>query len=114
MLLDGDDTDAEIIHPYAMRGGELAERELALAAKFAAHVMITERQLNWADQEGYHLVPVRQHIANATVVEVYRLKYRPQTKATAAWYAEMQNATANHLRQYEALMHGRSVAAMSA
>ena len=26
MLLDGDDADAEIIHPYAIRGGEPAER----------------------------------------------------------------------------------------
>ena len=32
MLLDGDDTDGEIIHPYAMLGGDPAERELAHAA----------------------------------------------------------------------------------
>lgn len=57
-----------------------SERELALAAKSAAQAMITEGQLNWAEQEGYHLVPVRRHIVNAAVAEVYRLKYprKPQ------------------------------------
>ena len=106
MLLDGDDADAEVIHPYAMRGGEPAERELALAAKSAAQAMITEGQLNWAEQEGYHLVPVRRHIVNATVAEVYRLKYRPHTKATAAWYALMMEATARHLGEYQAMTKG--------
>ena len=114
MLLDGDDVDAEVIHPYAMRGGERAERELALAAKSAAQAMITEGQLNWAEQEGYHLVPVRRHIVNAAVAEVYRLKYRPHTKATAAWYALMMEATARHLGEYQAMTKGAAGAAISA
>ena len=113
MLLDGDDADAEIIHPYAMRGGEPAERELALAANFAAQVMLTEAKLNWAEQEGYHLVPVRRHIGNVALAEVYRLKYRSHTKATAAWYALMVEATGKHLREYQALTTGETTAAMS-
>jgi len=90
MLLDGDDDEAEIIHPYAIRGGEPAERELAATAELAAQTMLTEGQLAWSQDEGYHLVPVLNHIANATMVEVFRLKYRPHTTATAAWYALMQ------------------------
>jgi hypothetical protein len=104
MLLDGDDAEAEIIHPYAMRDGEAAERELAVAAKRVAESMLTEGQVNWARENGYHLVPVRRHIANATMVEVFRLKYRPHTSATAAWYAEMLTTTGKHLAHYQAMM----------
>ena len=53
MLLDGDDDESEVIHPYAMRGGEPVERELALAAQNASTAMVTEGQLNWAEQNGY-------------------------------------------------------------
>jgi hypothetical protein len=88
MLLDGDDNEAEIIHPYAMRGGEPAEYELARAAHCAALAMVTDGQQDWAEQHGCEwLIPVRRHIANATLIEVCRLKYRPHTAATAAWYA---------------------------
>jgi hypothetical protein len=81
MLLDGDDDEAEIIHPYGMRGGEPAERELALAAHYAALPLVTVGQRDWAAQQGYGwLIPVRRHIANATLIEVYRLKYRPQRR----------------------------------
>jgi hypothetical protein len=104
MLLDGDDNEAEIIHPCAVRGGEPAERELAAAADMVARVMVTEGQLSWAEQNNYHLlVPVRRHIANVTVVEVFRLKYRPHTTATAAWFALMQQTTAQYLDHYQAM-----------
>jgi hypothetical protein len=82
MLLDGDDDEAEIIHPCALRGGKPAERELAAAADMVARVMVTEGQLSWAEQNNYQLlIPVQKHIAKVTVVEVFRLKYRPHTGA---------------------------------
>ena len=84
VLLDGDDAEAEIIHPYAIRGGEPAERELAAAAEMAARAMVTEGQFSRSVERGYHLVPVRKHITKAAVAEVFRLKYRPHTTATAA------------------------------
>jgi hypothetical protein len=105
MLLDGDDDESEIIHPYAIRGGEPAERELALAAQKAAMAMVTEGQLNWAERNGYwHLVPVRKHIANATLAELFRLKYRPHTSATAAWFALMQQTTSEYLGHYRVMI----------
>jgi hypothetical protein len=112
MLLDGDDDEAEIIHPYAMRGGEPAEYELAHAAHCAALPMVTDGQRDWAEQNGYTwLIPVRRHIANATLIEVYRLKYRPHTAATAAWYALMQQTTAQYLDHYRAMLKDRDVSA---
>jgi hypothetical protein len=115
MLLDGDDADAEIIHPYAMRGGEPAERELAHAAHTAALGMVTEGQRINAEEKGFrHLVAVRKHIVNAAVAEVYRLRYRPHTKATAAWFALMQDNTSEYLAEYQAMTKGGVAAAISA
>jgi hypothetical protein len=104
MLLDGDDNEAEIIHPCAVRGGEPTERELAAAADMVARVMVTEGQLSWAEQNNYRLlVPVRKHIAKVTMVKVFRLKYRPHTTATAAWFALMQQTTTQYLDHYRAM-----------
>jgi hypothetical protein len=114
MLLDGDDDEAEIIQPYAMRGGEPAENELARAAHYAALPMVTDGQRDWAEQHGYKwLIPVQRHIANATLIEVYRLKYRPHTTATAAWYALMQQTTAQHLDRYRAMLKDREISVAS-
>jgi hypothetical protein len=109
MLLDGDDPEAEIIHPYGLNGGEPAERELASTAHAAAAAMVTEDQLRRAElEEHYDLVPVRRHIANATMVEIFRLRYRPHTTATAAWYAQMKESTAEWLARYEAMIKDRA------
>jgi hypothetical protein len=114
MLLDGDDDEAEIIHPYAMGGGEPAEYELAHAAHCAALPMVTEGQRDWAERNGYEwFIPVRRHIANAALIEVYRLKYRPHTTATAAWFAQMQQTTAQYLDHYRAMAKERAVSVTS-
>jgi hypothetical protein len=110
MLLDGDDDEAEIIHQYAMRGGEPAEYELAHAAHCAALPLVTDGQRDWAEQNGYKwLIPVQRHIGNATLIDVYRLKYRPHTAATAAWYAVMQQTTAQYLDHYRAMLKDRGI-----
>jgi hypothetical protein len=109
MLLDGDDPEAEIIHPYAIRNGEPAESRLADVARKAAALMVTEAQLRRAEMEDYpHLVPVQKHIARATLVEVFRLRYRPHTTATAAWYAQIKESTAEWIARYEAIIRDRA------
>jgi hypothetical protein len=114
MLLDGDDDEAKIIHPFAVRGGEPAEREQAHAAHCAALAMVTDGQRDWAEQHGYTwLVPVQRHVGKATLIEVYRLKYRPHTKATAAWYALMQQTTAQYLDHYRAMLKDREISVAS-
>jgi hypothetical protein len=109
MLLDGDDPEAEIIHPCGINGGEPAERELARVAHEAAAAMVTEGQLRRSEfEEHYDLVPVQRHIANVTLVEVLRLRYRPHTTATAAWYAQMKESTAEWLARYRAIISDRA------
>ena len=118
MVLDGGDAEAEIIHPYAARGGEPAERALAKAAFSAAGTMVTAGQLDgaeaWAEGSGPNLVPVRRHITNAAMVEIFRLKYRPHTTATAAWYALMQQTTAEYLNHYKAMTKDGAAATSAA
>jgi len=105
MLLEGGDDEAEIIHPFPIGDGEFAERELALSATKATRGMITDGQFNWANENGYsHIVPVQKHIANVTMVGIYRLKYRPHTAATAAWYALMQQSASEFLAKYRAII----------
>jgi hypothetical protein len=109
MLLDGADSEAEIIHPYGIKGGEAAERELALIAHGAAVSMITEAQFERAEvQEFMNLIPVQKHIAKVALVEIFRLKYRPHTTATAAWYAQMKESTGEWLSRYAALIQERA------
>jgi hypothetical protein len=109
MLLDGDDPEAEIIHPYGVNGGEPAERGLARTAHKAAAAMMTEGQLRRAELEGYpHLVPVQKHITKATLVEIFRLRYRPHTTATAAWYAQMKESTTKWLARYQEIITDRA------
>jgi hypothetical protein len=64
MLIDGDDAEAEIIHPYGMNGGEPAERELARTAHAAAAAMVTEAQLSRAELEGYPYLVERFQSSN--------------------------------------------------
>ena len=109
MVLDGDDDEAEIIHPYGIKGGEPAERELARIAHEAGVSMVTDAQFERAEvQEFESLIPVQKHIARVTVAEIFRLKYRPHTTATAAWYAQMKESTAEWLARYEAIIKDRA------
>ncbi len=109
MLLDGDDPEAEIIHPYGTNGGEPPERELARIAHEAAAAMVTEGQLRRSEFEGhYDLIPVQRHIAKVTLVEIFRLRYRPRTTATAAWYAQMKQSTDEWLARYQAIIRDRA------
>jgi len=109
MLLDGEDSEAEIMHSYGVNGGEPAERELAGVAHEAAAAMMSDEQLWRAEIEGYpHLVPVQKHIAKAALVEVFRLRYRPHTSASAAWYAQMKESTAEWLARYQAILTDRA------
>lgn len=88
-LVEADTDQAEVIHPYALGNGEPAERQLAFAADEAAKAMLTPGQREWAEHLGLRLVPVAAHRGEIQMVGIARLRYRPRTSATAAWYARM-------------------------
>jgi hypothetical protein len=86
-LVDGDDSDSEIVHPLPLSSGdgEDIEKKISVAANLASSVMIPPQ----IDISNYWaVVPVRRHMANVQLVGIARLRYRPQTAATAAWLAK--------------------------
>jgi hypothetical protein len=106
-LIESDTDTAEIIHPYATAGGELIERELAQIAYHAGLSMVTENQIEWATRElggAPWLVPVASHFKDVQLVGIPRLKYRPHTKLTAAWYANTLTFCADYTARYQAML----------
>jgi hypothetical protein len=89
-VVEADAEEAEVVHPYALGdSGEAPERRLARAAHAAAGALLTPAQRQWAVERGLCLVPVKAHVTEAQLVGVARLRYRPRTSATAAWFARM-------------------------
>ena len=59
----------------------------------AGVVCIAVGQQEWAVQQARHLLPVPSHIANLAVIGIARLRYRPQTRMTAAWFAKSKESS---------------------
>jgi hypothetical protein len=90
-VIEADSDTAEIVHPYAIGNGEADERNLAISATTAAETLLTPGQIEWAQARGLHLLPAPAHqLPNVQLVGIARLRYRPHTKATAAWFAKKQ------------------------
>jgi len=100
-LVESADASGEIIHPLGTGGTENVEDRLGQAAHEAARSLITQVQYDWAVENGIGLlVPVPRHIANAQVVGIARLRYRPHTSLTAAWWADLHANADKHLARY--------------
>jgi hypothetical protein len=91
------DTDvAEPIHPYGI--GETAEapieREIGDAADLAARTMALPSKLEEAEGQGFqYFCPVLKSKPSAQMIGVARLSYRPHTRRTQAWFAELHQVS---------------------
>lgn len=103
-VVEADSDDAEIVHPFAYGNGEPGEQEIRDAAQEAALALLSEGQGQRVELEYDALLPFPAHCASVQLVGIARLRYRPQTKATAAWYAKQKQWASFGL-------HYRSVAA---
>ena len=67
--------------------------------------MLTEAQQERAYEHrlATWVVPIKRHMANVQLISVARLRYRPHTKLTAAWWAETNTVCEAHIAEYEAL-----------
>jgi hypothetical protein len=105
-LYEGDDKTAELIHPCGMSGTTSLDDRLGRAAYRAGTAMITEGQLeritNSFPGEPW-FVPVRHHINQVQMIGIARLRYRPRTSKTAAWFAEYQEMGETWIKRYEEL-----------
>jgi hypothetical protein len=62
---------------------------------------VTEGQYGWAVENGIdYLVPVPRHIANVQMIGIARLRYRPHTRMTSAWWADLNAKAEKHLARY--------------
>jgi hypothetical protein len=76
--------------------------------------MLTDGQREWATGQKLWLAPVPRHIADVRMVGIARLRYRPKTRKTAAWWADLQAKGERFLRKYEALAMPEPATAASA
>jgi hypothetical protein len=99
ILFEGCDADAEPLHPLDPDADDDVLRGVAETAASAAMAMLTEPQQARALLYEMTVVPVERHITDVQLVDVYRLRYRPHTGLTAAWWADTRQ------RSQDALVH---------
>ncbi len=66
------------------------EPRLWSSAMNAAEAMLTPGQLEYVQDKGMEVFPVLSHMEQATLIGILRMRYRPQTKLTAAWFAKRE------------------------
>jgi hypothetical protein len=105
-IFESDIPSAEMQHPYGIgtKGEEPIEAEIGAAADAAARVMCPEWMVSQAEEEGYeHFCPVLRTQPNTQMIGVARLRYRPHTSRTAAWFAQLQQSGEDWVRRYQEL-----------
>jgi hypothetical protein len=100
-LCEGDGPDAEIIHPVGVDGSDDLEDRIGEAAHEAGLALLNEGQRGAAYDA--QLVPVLQHRQNVQMVGIARLRYRPHTRMTAAWWHQLNENGEKYLAEYNAL-----------
>lgn len=99
-LFESDSEESEILHPLG--DCETLERKVTKAAEQAVIRMheAIDADSNLPVNDGYLFVPVPRHLKKAHVIGIWRLRYRPQTKMTGAWWADLNNSTNRYVEQY--------------
>ncbi len=88
-VVEADAEEAEVVTPTRWATAARPRSAGSRAAHAAAGALLTPAQRQWAEGQGLCLVPVKAHVTEAQLVGVARLRYRPRTAATAAWFARM-------------------------
>jgi hypothetical protein len=102
-LFENDSVEAEIHHPYGVGAkGELKlESEIGCMADSAARALCTEWLIEEAENDGFeHFCPVIKTVPNLQMVGIARLRYRPHTRRTSAWIAQLQRHGAIWIESY--------------
>jgi hypothetical protein len=105
-LVESSDLSAELIHPCSMEGNGSIEAQIGYAAHQASFRMLPDGKFTWArDQLGPYaqFAPVKRHLRKVELIGVARLRYRPRTSRTSAWWAELQHSGPQWAKLYEAL-----------
>ena len=94
-IFENNSDAAEPVHPYGIgqTGEPPIEQEIGHAADRAARTMALPSKLEEAEDDGFlHFCPILHTRPSAQMIGVARLTYRPRTRRTAAWFAEIQES----------------------
>jgi hypothetical protein len=74
--------------------------------------MLQPGQVDQAEDDGFYiLIPAPHYYEDAQVIGLLRLRFRPQTAATARWYGELAGKAPEWAQRYRALEESRGRAA---
>jgi hypothetical protein len=109
-VFESNKPEAEMMHPYATERdvGETWEHGVADAAHAAAWACLELEYQEWATREDFFLLPVPSHISNVAVIGIGRLKYRPRTRMTAAWFAMSKGRSEAWQTTYESMVQSHN------
>jgi hypothetical protein len=90
-LVDTDGEHGEEMWPIPRDGaGESCEEAVGLAAGKLCSLMLTHGQIEWANEQGIVTAcPVPKHIGEVQAIGIYRMRHRPHTEPTKAWFADL-------------------------
>jgi hypothetical protein len=107
-LFDSDTIDAEPIHPYRLGYSDCLEDQIGFSAYEAGAKLLSDDQIKRAQNDHLWLAPVPRHFSNVQMIGIARLRYRPKTKLTGAWWSELHEKGAKYLVQYRRIAKGEA------
>jgi len=105
-IFDNDTDTAEPIHVFGVGGIAEAprEQEIGEATDLAARAMALPSKLAEAEENDFeHFCPILKTKPTAQMIGVARLTYRPHTRRTAEWFAELNRAAQGWIETFDRL-----------
>lgn len=100
-LAESEDNGSELIHPLS--GDDLADTVAGAAYNLAESL---PGGFQYEAQNYDYVLPVPRHMARTAVVGIARLRYRPRTSRTSAWWAQHVQRCEDYTALYGRLARG--------
>ncbi len=116
-LVEGEDLDAEIIHPISWGSSDSIEDQLGRAIHLATMAVARKFNLSWAETPEadnadiwmHRFVVAPRNLVDLRLFGIARLRYRAHTAPTSAWWSKYQESAAEHLSFYRSIRSGAEV-----
>lgn len=113
------ENDTDVAEPFHVYGtgkiGEIpVEKKIGDAADRAARAMAVPKRIDEAKERGFeYFCPIQQTKPSAQMIGVARLTYRPHTRRTASWFAELQRTAPAWIETFRKLTEKAEMAALT-